>query len=405
MYKPKSPIPYSRSRASTASDQKHITRGAVDTQRNKRLDQVSNTYEHDNKLTRYVERDVERGDTEYQPRNEHIPNEKYKELDKTEKRLSNNGKFREKISYNFKDYVHSDSESDHETDGSRPKYSSQGGSDLMYKQPNRDSTQGGHTSRGEDEDVSRDDERKHRRVKKNSDYPSTSQDDTTGMFKYSSRDATKHASRTDKGQDLHKRNEDLREHRPGGFYYKFEKNHEGARDRNIDQLSESTNNLQLNTNFARAAPRERVDYLHERSEYPHERSEYPHERSEYPPKIRELITLCLKEEGDVRLALKGRLRQSYIKIFEAYQPNLSDRDRSIIKGGLCYLYDFSRVRSIDQDTAKWMLGIKEIPISHILNYTSKNILENIAKSVGLSYSGKRSEKIVIEIRTVINDIK
>lgn len=122
----------------------------------------------------------------------------------------------------------------------------------------------------------------------------------------------------------------------------------------------------------------------------------------YPPLIRELLNICVGEANDVKIALKQRNRQKYKKIFESYKDNLSDRDRSIIKGALYYLYDFSRVVSIDKENTLWMIGIFEIPTSQIISYTSKEILKSIAKDHGLSYSTKKASDLVDSIRNVID---
>jgi hypothetical protein len=119
----------------------------------------------------------------------------------------------------------------------------------------------------------------------------------------------------------------------------------------------------------------------------------------YPPAIQSIIDVCLKE--DIKTLLKGRIRGDYLKIFDAYKSNLAPRDYSIIQGGLIFLYTYSRVNSIDETYAKWMIGIFEIPKSHIVTYTSKKILESIAKSVGVSATGK-AEDLVERIRTVID---
>lgn len=122
----------------------------------------------------------------------------------------------------------------------------------------------------------------------------------------------------------------------------------------------------------------------------------------YPALIRELLSVCVGEASDVRGAFKNRNRLKYKNIFENYKDKLSQRDYSIIKGALFYLYDFSRVKSIDKDTALWMLGIYEIPTSQIISYTSKEVLKSIAKDHGLSYSNKKAEELVESIRGVID---
>lgn len=122
----------------------------------------------------------------------------------------------------------------------------------------------------------------------------------------------------------------------------------------------------------------------------------------YPPLIREFLSICVSEASDVKRLFKNRNRQKYKNIFENYKDNLSERDQSIAKGALFYLYDFSRVKSIDKENALWMLGIYEVPTSHIISYTSKEILKSIAKDHGLSYSNKKAEDLVTSIRGVID---
>jgi hypothetical protein len=123
---------------------------------------------------------------------------------------------------------------------------------------------------------------------------------------------------------------------------------------------------------------------------------------DYPELIRKLIDICLGESTEVKLAFKNRNRQNYKNIFESYKDKLSERDYSIIKGALFYLYEFSRVTSIDKKTAAWMIGIHEIPASQIISYTRMDILKSIAKDHGLSYSNKKAEDLVKSIRGVID---
>lgn len=125
----------------------------------------------------------------------------------------------------------------------------------------------------------------------------------------------------------------------------------------------------------------------------------------YPEAISKLLEISLMEADQVREAFKGRNRQNYVRIFQAYKDKMSERDYSIIRGATGYLYDHSRIKSIDEDTALWMLGIHEIPASQILSYTSKTILEKIAKDRGLSSSGKKSEILIQNIRSVIDSSK
>jgi hypothetical protein len=119
----------------------------------------------------------------------------------------------------------------------------------------------------------------------------------------------------------------------------------------------------------------------------------------YPQGIQQMINICLRE--DAKTLLKGRVRKDCLSIFEKYKSNLAPRDYSIIQGGLIFLNTYSRINSIDETYAKWMIGIFEIPKSHIVTYTSKKVLENIARSVGVSPNGK-AEDLVVRIRTVID---
>lgn len=129
---------------------------------------------------------------------------------------------------------------------------------------------------------------------------------------------------------------------------------------------------------------------------------YKADNKVYPTLISELLSICVGEASDVKGAFKNRNRQKYTNIFNSYKDKLSQRDYSIIKSALFYLYKFSRVNSIDENTALWMLGIYEIPTSQIISYTSKEVLKSIAKNHGLSYSKKKAEDLVESIRGVID---
>jgi len=122
----------------------------------------------------------------------------------------------------------------------------------------------------------------------------------------------------------------------------------------------------------------------------------------YPVLIRELLNICVGEALDVREAFKNRNRQKYKNIFNSYKDKLSSHDYSIVKSALFYLYEFSRVKSIDKTNALWMIGIYAIPTSQIISYTSKEVLKSIAKDHGLSYSNKKAEDLVESIRGVID---
>jgi hypothetical protein len=139
--------------------------------------------------------------------------------------------------------------------------------------------------------------------------------------------------------------------------------------------------------------------------YTHETHNYVQAKM-YPESISKLIHICLGEASEVKEAFKNRNRQAYIKIFNAYNKDkLTQRDYSIIRGAMFYLYEFSRANSIDKATALWMIGIYEIPVSQIVCYTSKEILKNIAKDQGLSYSNKKAEELVNSIRGVIDRVE
>ena len=148
---------------------------------------------------------------------------------------------------------------------------------------------------------------------------------------------------------------------------------------------------------------ERHEPRSERSERLEPRSDDVPQTKVYPELIKELLNICVRDVNEVKELLKNRNRQKFIKVFTGYnKSNLTERDYSIIKSALFYIYDFSRVNSIDKETATWMLGISDIPVSHIITYTSKDILKNIAKDRGLSFSNKKAEELVKSIRGVLD---
>ncbi|ASZ85061.1 081R [Cherax quadricarinatus iridovirus] len=126
------------------------------------------------------------------------------------------------------------------------------------------------------------------------------------------------------------------------------------------------------------------------------------DRKQYPPLVQELIKISMQNIGDVRASLANRKRQQYKDIFNSYKENLSEKDYSIIKSALYYIYDFSRINSIDKRTALWLLSIYEIPIDHIVYYTSKNIIKEIVKEKGLKCSNKKADEMATMIRGVID---
>jgi hypothetical protein len=125
------------------------------------------------------------------------------------------------------------------------------------------------------------------------------------------------------------------------------------------------------------------------------------EQSVYPDLIFKMLNLCVKETNEIKGELAGRIRAFYKKVFLNYKDKMNLRDSSIINSGLNYIYDYSRIHPISQDEAEWVIGIHDIPISHIVSYTSKNILKQIAKKYNVPCSNKKSEEIVIVLREVM----
>lgn len=123
--------------------------------------------------------------------------------------------------------------------------------------------------------------------------------------------------------------------------------------------------------------------------------------SSYPDLINTMLNLCMKETEEIKFTLAGRRRTYYKNVFTNYKEKMSARDRSIVSSGLVYIYDFSRVNSVPKDNAEWLIGIHEIPISHIVSYTNKDILKQLAKQYSIPCSNKKAEEIVIALRDVM----
>jgi len=117
-----------------------------------------------------------------------------------------------------------------------------------------------------------------------------------------------------------------------------------------------------------------------------------------PELIKKMLELCKQDTDKIKCALAGRLRAFYRTVFQKHKEKLSARDRAIISSGLVYIYDFSRMNSIPKENAEWLIGIHEIPVSHIISYTNKEILKQIAKEYGISCSNKKAEDLVVDLR-------
>jgi hypothetical protein len=125
------------------------------------------------------------------------------------------------------------------------------------------------------------------------------------------------------------------------------------------------------------------------------------EQSSYPDLIVKMLNLSVKETDEIKGELAGRIRAFYKKVFSNYKDKMNPRDRSIINSGLNYIYDFRRIHSISEDEAEWLIGIHDIPVSHIISYTNKKILKQIAKKYNIPCSNKKSEEIVNVLREVM----
>lgn len=123
--------------------------------------------------------------------------------------------------------------------------------------------------------------------------------------------------------------------------------------------------------------------------------------SKYPDLINKMMTLCYNERDFIKDTCAGRLRTQYQKMFMSYKDKMTPRDRAIISSGIDYIYNFSRINSIPKENAEWLISIHEIPISHIVSYTSKDVLKNMAKQYGIPCSNKKAEEIVAILREVL----
>lgn len=124
-------------------------------------------------------------------------------------------------------------------------------------------------------------------------------------------------------------------------------------------------------------------------------------RTSYPDLINKMLVLCVNEKDFIKGTCAGRVKSHYQKVFQTYKDKMEPRDKAIINSGLNYIYIFNRSNSIPKENAVWLISINDIPISHIVSYTSKNILKEIAKEYGISCSNKKAEELVVNIREAI----
>lgn len=124
-------------------------------------------------------------------------------------------------------------------------------------------------------------------------------------------------------------------------------------------------------------------------------------KAAYPELINKMLVLCVNEKDFIKGTCASRIRTHYQKVFQTYKDKMEPRDRAIINSGLNYIYNFNRSNSIPKENAVWLISINDIPISHIVSYTSKNILKEIAKEYGISCSNKKAEELIANIREAV----
>lgn len=124
-------------------------------------------------------------------------------------------------------------------------------------------------------------------------------------------------------------------------------------------------------------------------------------RAGYPDLINKMLVLCVNEKDFIKGTCAGRIKSHYQKVFQTYKDKMEPRDRAIINSGLNYIYNFNRSNSIPKENAIWLISINDIPISHIVSYTSKNTLKEIAKDYGISCSNKKAEELIANIREAV----
>ena len=124
-------------------------------------------------------------------------------------------------------------------------------------------------------------------------------------------------------------------------------------------------------------------------------------KTSYPDLINKMLVLCVNEKDFIKGTCAGRIKSHYQRVFQTYKDKMEPRDRAIINSGLNYIYNFNRSNSIPKENALWLISINDIPISHIMSYTSKNILKEIAKDYGISCSNKKAEELIANIREAV----
>jgi len=124
-------------------------------------------------------------------------------------------------------------------------------------------------------------------------------------------------------------------------------------------------------------------------------------RSSYPELINKMLVLCVNEKDFIKGTCAGRIKSHYQRVFQTYKDKMEPRDRAIVNSGLNYIYNFNRSNSIPKENAVWLISINDIPISHIVSYTNKNILKEIAKDYGISCSNKKAEELIANIREAV----
>jgi len=130
-------------------------------------------------------------------------------------------------------------------------------------------------------------------------------------------------------------------------------------------------------------------------------SETKSKRTSYPDLINKMLVLCANDKDFIKGTCAGRIKSHYQRVFQTYKDKMEPRDRAIVNSGLNYIYNFNRSNSIPKENAVWLISINDIPISHIVSYTSKNVLKEIAKDYGISCSNKKAEELVTNIREAV----
>ena len=174
------------------------------------------------------------------------------------------------------------------------------------------------------------------------------------------------------------------------------------RTRVVKKKQETRLNSSLESKFNEEQPQEEsADDEYEIFQPKENNSVKKTNKSSYPDLINKMLVLCVNEKDYIKGTCAGRIKSHYQTVFQSYKAKMDPRDRAIVNSGLNYIYNFSRVNSIPKENANWLISINEIPISHIVSYTSKDILKDIAKQYGIPCSNKKAEELVASIREVV----